>query len=118
MIGQVVDAEFAVGEEKILHWFTLAAHLGFREGEQRVHLGDLGGVLNVVGFDVGMDFLEVGDEVLVLIDEDGAAEEVERSPEESLVGESEDEEVARGELADDGEDGGELGGGHLGGRGI
>lgn len=57
--------------------------------------------MHVVGLNLRVLLLEVGGVVAVLVDEDGAAVGVEGLPEEGLVGEAEDEEVARvGALAE------------------
>lgn len=54
-----------------------------------------GRVLNVENVDLRVDLFEVSRVVSVLLNEDGASVVVQRFPEESLVRESEDEEVAR-----------------------
>lgn len=57
-------------------------------------MADFGGVLDIVGFDLGEFFFHVGGVVAALVDEDGAAKVVEGVPEESLVCEAKHEEFA------------------------
>lgn len=71
---------------------------------------DFGRVNDVVRFNTRIVLLEFGNGVRVFVDEDGTAFEICRSPEERLVGEAEDEEVAGGAFGvNDGGDGGEFG---------
>lgn len=64
---------------------------------------------------VGVGLFEFGDEELALVQEDGAAVEIERVPEQGLVGEAENEEIASGgAMIQCGGDRGDLREGHVG----
>jgi len=118
VVGQIVDGELAFGEQEVLNGPAVGLGVGAGLGEKFGEVGDFGGELDVVGFDAGVGLLELGDGVFVLVEEDGAPLVVECSPEEGLVGETEDEEVgARREEEGFGE-GGELRGGHGLGRDV
>ena len=120
MVGEIVDGDFAIGKEKVLNRAALAPTVFPGVLDQLPRFADLGGVLYVVGFEFREVLLEFGDQVFVLVQEDGAAAMVEGAPEEGFVSEAEDEEIAG--AAEGGGDGGEFGGGHfeggVGGGGV
>lgn len=101
---------------------TLVPDLLSRRLDKVFPVGHFGGVLDVVDFDIGVFFLDVGSVVPVLVDEHGSAVWVQGFPEEGFVGEAEDEEVARGggrALAEGVGDGFDVGVGHpVGGVGV
>ncbi|KAG0470667.1 hypothetical protein HPP92_017367 [Vanilla planifolia] len=94
VVGEVVDAEAAVGEEEVLDRTALAGDLSPRCGKEVAELADLRGVGHVVALEARVLLLEVRDVVLVLVHEDGAPAVVERAPQEALRSKSEDEKVA------------------------
>lgn len=115
LVGEVVNCEGAVGEEEVLDWAALVPYLFLGGGDQLGHLGDGGGVADVVGLEVGVLGLEPGGEVLVLVEEDGTTIVIDGLPEEGFMAEAEDEKVAGGGAASEGGgDGAEVGGGHVG----
>ena len=116
MIREVVDAEFAVGEEEVLHRSALVPELLLRRPNQFRHFADLGRVLHIVRLYIWVFLFELGDVELALIKEDGAAVAVQSFPEQGLVGQPEYQEVARRWAAPEhAGDGGHLSGGHVAG---
>lgn len=116
VVGKVVDAEFTVGEEEVLHGTALVPELLPRRLNQLRHFADLGGVLHVVRLYVGVFLFELGDVELALVQEDGPAVAVQSFPQQGLVGQPENKEVAgRRAAPENAGDGRHLGGGHVAG---
>ncbi len=102
-----------------MHRSALVLDLGFRNGDEFRKVGDFGGERQVVGFDSRVGLFEFGDQELALVQVNGATVEVEGVPEERLVGETEDQEVARGRAVGERSGyGGEFGSGHVGRGGV
>lgn len=113
VVRQVVNGELAFGEQKILDGPAICVGLGLGLGQKLLVFTDFSSELHVVGFDAGVRRLEFGDDVFVLVEEDGArAVVIECGPEEGLVGEAEDEEVGARIAEERGGDGVDLGVGH------
>ena len=116
MIREVVDAEFAVGEEEVLHRPALVPDLLLRRPDQFRHFGNFRGILHIVRLYVGMFLFELGDVEFALVEENGAAVAVQSFPEQGLVGQSENQEVTRRRAAaEHAGDGGHLGSRHVAG---
>ncbi|EYU34561.1 hypothetical protein MIMGU_mgv1a014739mg [Erythranthe guttata] len=83
LVGQIVQAELALGEEEVLHGAALVPRLLLHRRHQLRHVGQPGGVLHVVGLDLRVLLLDVRRVVPVLVDEHrpAAAAVVERPPE-------------------------------------
>ncbi|KAF5444354.1 hypothetical protein F2P56_036839 [Juglans regia] len=114
VVGKVVDSENAFREQEVLHRSALVADQGFGFFDELRHVGDLGGVTHVVGFDSRVRLFEPGDQELALVQIDCAAVEVEGVPEEGLVGETKRQKVAAGRAeAKSVGYGSELGGRHV-----
>ena len=117
MIRHVVDPELAIGKQQVLDRTAIVLYLRFGDGKERPEVLDVGGERHVVCFDsvVGVGLFEFGDEELALVQEDGAAVEIERVPEQGLVSEAENEEIASGRaMIQCGGDRGDLREGHVG----
>lgn len=108
LVGEVVNGETTIGEQEVLNGAALGLDLRSGGGEEFREFLDLGYIRDIVGFEAGMAFFEVGGVVLVFIEEDGAAAVVESTPEEGFLAETEDEEIARGATAENGGDGAEV----------
>lgn len=94
MVGEVVDAEFAVGEEKVLDGSALVPELLPRRPNQFRHFADFCGVLNIVRLDIRMFLFDLRYVEFALVEEDGPAVAVQSFPEKGLVGQPEYQEVA------------------------
>lgn len=81
MVRQVVDAQFTIGEEEVLHRTALVRGPRLRRREELRRVLDLRCVLYVIGLDSRMRLLEFRDEELALVEEDCTAVVVEGLPE-------------------------------------
>lgn len=95
VVGQVVEAQLTLREQKVLDGPALVSYLLLSRGHQILHLLHLGRVVDVVGVDFGMQFFDVGGVVAILVDENCTAVVVESFPEKRLVSEAENEKIAR-----------------------
>lgn len=86
VIWEIVDAQFTVREEQVLHWTTLVSELFPSVVDEVVEIAHSGCELNIVGFDFWVFLFELGNHVSALVDEHCSAAVVERVPEEGFVG--------------------------------
>ena len=94
MVGEVIEAQLALGEKKILHRLALIGYLFFRGGYELLHLAPFGGVLNIIGINFWVQFFVIRGVVAVFVDENRSSVVVEGFPEKGFGCEAEDEKVA------------------------
>ena len=73
MIEEVVDIEFAMEEEEVVHMSTLVPKLVLHPLNQFRYFADLGGVSRIIRLYIWVFLFELGNVELALIKEDGAA---------------------------------------------
>ncbi|CAH9148294.1 unnamed protein product [Cuscuta epithymum] len=94
VVREIIDGQFAVGEEQILYGPAILLRLFLRVLQQILKFADFGGELDIVRLDSGVFLLEFRHHVRALVDDHRPAAGVQRMPQNCLVGQPENQKIA------------------------